>query len=232
MVIGEPQVRYLSRTPKPIEVPWLHASRIATSVERPRGYLVLPGWPAIERRLADHGLRVEKLTDDREVEVETIRVARPRFAAATRQGLTRVEADVSRARERREVPAGALWVPADQPDFEVAVQLLEPEAPDSLFAWGMLSEVLERKEYIDGFLLEAEARRRLGDPEVAAAWAKALEDPAFASDARARYFWWFERTPWRDETVGLLPYYRALEPPAAGDAGRSGGAVAPGSRNR
>ncbi len=76
----------------------------------------------------------------------------------------------------------------------------------------MLSSVLERKEYIDGFLLEAEARRQLADPEVAAAWAQALEDPAFAADARARYLWWFARTPWCDETVGLLPYYRALGP--------------------
>ena len=213
IVAGEPQLRYLSRTPRPIEVPWLHASRIASAVARPRGYYLLPGWPAIERRLADHGLRVERLGAGLELEVETIRVARPRFAAATRQGLTRVEADVTRARERRQVPAGALWIPADQPDFEVAVQLLEPEAPDSLFAWGLLSTVLERKEYIDGFLLEAEARRRLEDPALAADWARALADPAFAADARARYLWWFERTPWRDESVGLLPYFRALAAP-------------------
>lgn len=215
VVTGEPQVRYLSRTPAPIEVPWLHASRVGRSVARPRGYLVLPGWPEIERRIADHGLRFERLAAGGEMEVETVRVSKPRYAASTRQGLTRVEADVQRARERRAVPPGTLWIPADQPDFDVAVHLLEPEAPDSLFAWGMLSGVLERKEYIDPFLLEAEARRQLGDPAAAGAWAKALEDPAFAADRRARYEWWFARTPWWDETVGLLPFYRALAPPAA-----------------
>jgi hypothetical protein len=212
LVSGQPEVRYLSRRPRPIEVPWYHASRVAKSVARPRGYLLSPGWPQIERRVVDHGLRFERLTAPLELEVETLRVARPRFAASTRQGLTRVEADVARDRERRKVPAGTLWIPADQPDFDVAIQLLEPEAPDSLFAWGLLSTVLERKEYIDGFLLEPEARRLLADPAVAAEWGRALEDPAFAADTRARYLWWFARTPWWDETIGLLPYYRALGP--------------------
>ncbi len=209
-VSGQPEVSYLSRQPRPIEVPWYHSSRVAKSVSRPRGYLLLPGWPEIERRVVDHGLRFERLAAAAELEVETIRDARPRFAAATRQGLTRVEADVVRGRERRKVPAGTLWIPADQPDFEVAIQLLEPEAPDSLFAWGLLSEVLERKEYIDPFLLEREARRQLEDPEVAAAWTRALAEPGLAADERARYLWWFARTPWWDETIGLLPYSRVL----------------------
>ena len=52
---------------------------------------------------------------------------------------------VSRQVERRRIPKGSLWVPADQPDFEIAVQLLEPEAPDSLLRWGELLTVFERK---------------------------------------------------------------------------------------
>jgi hypothetical protein len=113
------------------------------------------------------------------------------------------------------VPAGTLWVPADQPDFAVAVQLLEPEAPDSLYAWGLLSTATERKEYIDSAVLEGLAADLLrDDPALAAAWDEALADPALAADPGARWLWWFRRTPYWDDTVGRLPILRALAVPA------------------
>jgi hypothetical protein len=99
-------------------------------------------------------------------------------------------------------------VPADQSDFEVAAQLLEPEAPDSLVRWGLLSQVLERKEYIEPRVLEGLARDQLADPAVAAAWRAALADPSFAADPQARWLWWYRRTPYWDERIGLLPYVR------------------------
>jgi hypothetical protein len=111
------------------------------------------------------------------------------------------------------VPAGALWVPADQPDFAVAVQLLEPEAPDSLFAWGQLSTVVERKEYIESAVLEDLVRAMLEEPAIAAEWAAALEDEELASDPSARWLWWYKRTPYWDPTVGRLPVLRVMHLP-------------------
>ena len=128
--------------------------------------------------------------------------------------------DVERSRERTTVPAGTLWVPADQPDFEVAAQLFEPDAPDSLVSWGMLSLVLERKEYIEPRVLEGLVREMLeADAGVAAEWELALQDEAFAADGGARYMWWYRRTPYWDDTVGLMPVLRALEVPGSTDSG-------------
>jgi hypothetical protein len=115
--------------------------------------------------------------------------------------------------ETRRFPAGTLWIPADQPDFEVAAQLLEPEAPDSLLSWGMLSSVFESKEYIDLPILEDLVREMLKDPKVAAEWESALKDETFAKDAQARQAWWYRRTPYWDETVGLLPVFRVMTRP-------------------
>ncbi|HSS52624.1 MAG TPA: hypothetical protein VLX28_27085, partial [Thermoanaerobaculia bacterium] len=195
------------------EVPWYHKSKAVQSLPRPRGYLVLPGWPQIEQRLRGHGLRVQRLVQPAAGEVETMRVSDPKPAPSTYQGLTRVTAKVERATERRRIPAGALWVPADQPDFEVAVQLLEPEGGDSLLSWGLLSTVFEGKEYIDPRVLEGLAANMLKDPRTAADWAAALKDEKFAADANARYQWWFRRTPYWDSTIGLLPYFRVMTAP-------------------
>jgi hypothetical protein len=53
----------------------------------------------------------------------------------------------------------------------------------------------------------------LADPRVRAEWEAALRDPAFAADQQARHLWWYRRTPYWDETVGLMPFYRALTAP-------------------
>jgi hypothetical protein len=213
VVGGGPLLRYRRGEVREIEVPYVLRAEVAHAVPRPRGYLVLPGWPAIEERLRVHGLRVERLAEPAELEVEALRVSDPKFAPFPYQGLTPVEATVSRAAERVPFPAGSLWVPADQPDFAVAVQLFEPEAEDSLLAWGLLNTVFERKEYIEPRVLEELAREMLKDPATAAAWQEALKDEKLAGDPGARYQWWYRRTPYWDDTVGRLPVFRAMKAP-------------------
>ena len=212
MATGEPILRYRPGEVREMEVPWYHRPKVALSLPRPRGYLVLPGWPQIEQRLRTHGLRVETIREPMEIEVETIRVSEPKFAARSYQGLHSVQAKVERKTERRRIPAGSLWVPADQPDFAIAVQLFEPEAPDSLLAWGLLSSVFEQKEYIDWRVLEGLAAEMIKDPQTAADFQEAMKDEKLAKDPFARYLWWYRRTPYWDETVGLLPIYRVMKP--------------------
>jgi hypothetical protein len=215
VVSGQPLLRYRRGEVAEAEVPWYHLSVAEKTVPRPRGYLVMPGWTAIEQRLRWHGLRVEKLQKPAELEVEVARVGNPKLASFPYQGMIQVTgADIERHKEKRAVPAGTLWIPADQPDFELAAQLLEPEAPDSLFAWGMLSTVFEQKEYIDAGVLEDKAQEMLKDPATAEAWKKALQDEKFAADAFSRYLWWYRRTPYWDDTIGLLPIFRVTQAPA------------------
>jgi hypothetical protein len=215
VVTGQPFQRQRRGEAGPPSFPWQHVPRVVKSVPRPRGYFVLPGWPQIEQPLKMHGLQVARVDEPVEIEVETSRLAAPRFAARTYQGVHQVESvEVTRRLEKRRIPAGSLWIPADQPDFEVAANLLEPEAPDSLLSWGLLSSVFERKEYIDLPVLEDLVREMLKDPKAAAEWDAALEDETFAKDREARQLWWYRRTRYWDETVDLLPVFRAMTRPA------------------
>ena len=56
------------------------------------------------------------------------------------------------------------------------------------------------------------------DPKLSAEWAAKLVDPKFAASSRERYRFFYSRTPYWDESVGLLPVYRLeapLTPPPA-----------------
>lgn len=205
--LGRPLLHYQRGVVREIEVPWYHRAKPALTVPRPRGYLVLPGWPQIEERLEGHGLKVRRLEKPVTALVETLRLSQPRFESRSYQGLVGVKVTVERKPERRSFPAGTIWIPADQPDFEVAAQLLEPEASDSLVSWGLLSTIWERKEYIDPGVLDRLARAMLEDPVIAAEWEAALKDETLAKDSSARYLWWYRKTPYWDSTVGLAPVF-------------------------
>jgi len=213
VVTGGERVVYHPGEIREIELEWRHAPVPVLELARPRGYLVLAGWPQIEEVVADHGLKALRLTADTKLEVETVRLSNPKLATSPYQGVAMVEDfDVSRQTERRTIPAGSLWIPADQPDFEIAVQLFEPEAPDSLVRWGAVSTLFERKIYIGTDVLEELAREMLADDAIRQEWEAALTDSTFATDHRARYLWWYRRTPYWDETVGLLPVLRVMHP--------------------
>lgn len=214
MVTGKPMIRFSCAPDDPVlDVPWRHRPEAELNIERPRGYILMPGWIEAERRLLLHGLIMRKLSAPMTLEVETIRLAHAKTASSPYQGRVGIEDfETSRRTERREIPEGALWIPANQPDFEIAVQLLEPEAPDSLVRWGLLNSVFERKEYIGLDTLEALAQNMLSNPETRKSWEEALKDEDFANNGSARYIWWYQKTAFWDESVGLMPVYRVMKP--------------------
>ncbi len=212
VVFGGKRIKYLPGKLRKVEIEWRHLPVPELTLARPRGYLVLPGWPQINALIAGHGLHASTVVKEARIDVETIRLSSPEFARSSYQGVVMVEDfKVDRKVESRMIPEGSLWIPADQPAFEIAVQLFEPEAPDSLVRWGAISSVFERKIYIGTGLLEELARDMLADETIREAWEKALGDPEFAADPSARYMWWYRRTPYWDESVGLVPVLRAMK---------------------
>jgi hypothetical protein len=213
LVTGNKRIQYHPGRLRKVELEWRHTPVPELTLPRPRGYIVLSGWPQIETVARGHGLKVVEIDREIDLEVETSRLSNAKFGSFPYQGVAMVQDfDVSRQTELRTIPAGSLWIPANQPDFEIAVQLFEPEAPDSLVRWGAVSSLFERKIYIGSDVLEKLANEMLDDEEVRRQWEAALEDADFAGSRRARYLWWYQRTPYWDESVGLLPIMRVMAP--------------------
>ena len=177
-VTGRPVVRWDRAQKKTIRIPSLEHARPTVTVPRPAAYLIPAGFGNVEERLKAHGIRYEMLPAARTLAVGTSRASSAVFAKTSYQGRVRVEAKISRAVETRMIPAGSLYVPLDTELANVAIALLEPESPDSLFAWGELSSCLEEKEYMDTRVLDPLAEEMLAkDPELKAEWEEKLEGP-------------------------------------------------------
>ena len=111
---------------------------------------------------------------------------------------------------RLSFPAGSVIVPLDQRAGRVAVHLLEPQAPDSLLAWGFFNAIFERKEYAEPYVMESLARDMLAkDPKLREEFERRLaQDKAFAASPEARLEFFYRHSPWWDPRLGLYPVGR------------------------
>ena len=208
-VSGDVKVEWLGQ-PITTRAPMRRASEATASVPRAKAYWVPASWPEIIARLDLNGIRYERIDAPREVDVEMYRFDAPTFAGSQFEGHVRVTANAKPERRRERFPAGSVRVPTDQPLGTLAVLLLEPSSPDSLFQWGFFSSILAVTEYIEGYIVEPMAERMLAaDPKLAAEFrAKVATDDAFRGDPRARLQWFYQRTPWYDERARLYPVGR------------------------
>lgn len=181
-------------------------------VRRPKAYWIPPVWSEVIARLEDHGIEMERLAGAREVDVEMYRFRDVELGDQAFEGHVRVMAEADVETHRELYPAGSVRIPLDQPLGDLAMLLLEPMAADSFFQWGFFLEILQRTEYIEGYVLEPMARRMLEeDPALRAEFEKKLaEDSDFAGDPRARLRFFYERTPYFDARWRLYPVGREM----------------------
>ena len=210
LVGAEPYTRY-GDEPLDVEVPVFDGVDVEMHVEAPAGYLIPPQYPEVVRRLRLHGLEVHPLEQGVTLPVEMVRIEAAEFADAPYQGRQRADvAEWSVEEQQRTFPAGSVWVPLDQPTARVAVHLLEPCGPDSFFAWGFFSSVMERKEYFERYVMEPMAQEMLdNDDELRAEFEQRLEqDEEFRDSAWQRLEFFYRRTEHADPDWRLYPVAR------------------------
>jgi len=214
VALGRPVIRYDESTPRIWEIPLREGQRPTATTILPRGGWIVPAAfaPLLADRLRLHGVRFAPLDRGRRgVEVEAFRATETVFGAAPHEGRQTLSVKGAWEKERRDVAAGSLWVPAAQPRALLAAHLLEPLAPDSFLAWGEFNGAFEKKEYIEDYVIEPFARELLArDAAVRADFERRLaDDPGFASDPRARLEYFYRRHPAYDAAYLLYPVLRA-----------------------
>ena len=221
-ISGSRRIEY-TREPVEITVPRETSLKVTLSVVPPRAYIVPAPWTSAIETLQAHGLRLRKLARAWEGEVETYRCETPVWHARPFEGRQvlfppgegggrslATPGACATVRERLSFPAGSVVVPLDQRAARVAIHLLEPQAPDSLLAWGVFNSIFERKEYAEPYVMESLARDMLSkDPALQAEFERRLEtDQEFAGSPEARLDFFYRRSPWWDPRVGLYPVGR------------------------
>lgn len=203
--------------PRDMSVPLVPVNRPRAVVSRPAAYLLPPEFADIAQRLAWHGIPIETLEEAQTLKVESYRLPEARIAPPEAwtpnpfEGRIRMDsgAPVVNVSEQR-FPAGSFRVSTDHELGELAVLLLEPQAPDSFFQWGYFLEMFTRTEYAEPYVMEPLAQAMLNaDPELEATFqAKLAADPDFAASPSRRLMWFYERSPFYDPRYRRYPIAR------------------------
>ena len=204
---GTKEVRWLP-VPKVYEKLPVHIDMNGATLLRPKFFYVPVTKPELIERLKLHGIELEVLEQDTTVAVSLARLDGPHADPEPFEGHYRLHPGELHWEQRMETyPAGSARISTVQPLGELVMMLLDPESDESFLAWGFFPEILQRTEYIEGYVLAPLAEKMLAvDPKLKAEFeAKLAGDKAFADNPTARLEWFYAHTPFYDDRYLLYP---------------------------
>jgi hypothetical protein len=129
---------------KPVRMIEYGEFRATRRLKAPAAYLLAPA----ERRAADmliaHGITVERLDREIELDVEQYTIKEINRAERPFQGHRETKLKVETSMVRRVFPKGSYLVSMRQPKAALIFYLLEPESDDGLANWNFFDEYLEK----------------------------------------------------------------------------------------
>jgi hypothetical protein len=236
-ISGAQMVTY-SHTPRTWTLPFQSGVTVKAQAQPPAAYIIPVQWKEVIDVLAEHGIAMKRLTAAWTGKVETYQCSKmqwqrppfegrhPIFTGEAPPGQGGKFGDCGIVERELSFPAGSAVVQLNQRLSKVAVQWLEPSAPDSAMAWGFFDPIFEQKEYGEPYVLEKLAEKMLAADDLLKAefQSKLQTDPAFAANPEARLNFFYDRSPWfAANHVGAYPVGRLKSVdglPLAGGAGR------------
>lgn len=205
-VTGGDWIRFSDR-PHTYKLPYFDTVRPDQTARLPEAYLVPPEWGIAIERLDAHHIAYTRLAAPATLPVRTWKFSNAKWQEAPYEGHHPVTFDAEPWSETRTFPAGTVVVDLNQRAARVIAHLLEPKGPDSLVRWGYFDSIFERVEYVESYVIEQMI------PDLLAAnptWGAELEaakqaSPEFANDPWAIRYWFYARTPYWDDRVGVYP---------------------------
>jgi hypothetical protein len=211
-ISGSTWIQYDPQKKQTYEIPNWNGLLPDISVAPPAAYAIPAPWAGLITRLERHGIAYRRLSCGTPVEAMGYHLDNPEWEAQPFEGHMMLRAVAVTPIPRNEtLPPGSVIVPLDQPAANLAIELLEPDAPDSLLRWGMTDAIFEAKEYGEPRVVEKLARDMLAkDAGLKAEFEQKLaNDAAFAGNPRARLAFFFQHSPWfAAQRVGAYPVLR------------------------
>jgi murein tripeptide amidase MpaA len=210
-ISGGPSIHYFPDQPQNWKVPFFDEVIPSLTVTAPQeGYFIPPAWAKlVQSKLDLHDVHYTILKAASARSAQVFRATKTDFAATPFEGRQQLKVTGSWSAEARAQLPGTLFVPIHQANARIAMQILEPLAPDSLLSWGFFNAAFEQKEYMEAYVAEDVAAEMLKNEKIADEFhARLKSDPEFAKDPKKRLAFFYEKHPSYDERFNLYPIYR------------------------
>ena len=210
-----PRLYFDHNAPRDVMVRWQDKYLPSVRVVKPAAYIIPQAWRQVIQRLEKHGVTIDRLKKDTVLSVEAYRIGKLETVKQPAEGHYLHYAIEAKTENRTvTVHAGDAILLMGRNTDRFVMETLEPQAPDSWFAWGFFDSVLQQKEWFSPFVFEDKAAELLEkDAALREAFhAKRAEDTAFAADGWAQLYFIYQRSPYFEPGYKLYPVYRVPAP--------------------
>ncbi|WP_192821738.1 M14 family metallopeptidase [Rufibacter sp. LB8] len=212
-VSGLERLYYDRNAPFTRPVKFFDTFRPTLSVSKPVAYIIPQAWSEVIERLQQNQVALKRLQKDTVLTPETYYITDYKTGQRPYEGhYLHTDVQVRKAQQPIQYYAGDYVVYLNQVSNRFLVEVLEPQAPDSYFAWNFFDSVLGQKEHFSAYVFEDLAAQYLTqDPKLKAALdAAKAKDPALAKSAQAQLNFIYRKTPHYETTHNRYPVARWL----------------------
>lgn len=212
-VSGLPRLWYDRSAPYEKQIPYYNHFKPSLSVAKPTAYVIPQAWEHVIERLKINGVAMKRLTQDVELETETYFIKDFKTRNGWEGHYYHSAVTLEKKMLKRKFGKGDVVVLTNQNANRYLLETLEPNAPDSWFAWNFFEPILMQKEYFSAYVFEDLAAQFLKEnPKVKAELdAKRSTDAEFANDAAAQLDWVYRQSPWYEPTHRMYPVARLAD---------------------
>lgn len=212
-VSGLPRLYYDRSKPFTKQIKYFNYFNTKLTIQKPDAYIIPQGWWKVIELLKLNKVQMVVLSRDTAITVQVYRIedykASPRaYEMHHMNSDVKVSASVKTIKFRK----GDIYIPMNQVANRFLMEVLEPQADDSYFAWNFFDGILGQKEGFSGYHFEDVAAQYLKEhPEVKTRLEeRRASDTAFAKSAQAQLDFVYKNSPWYEPAHLTYPVYRVV----------------------
>ena len=212
-VTGEDRMYYDRKRPFEKTIPFYNSYSANITIEKPNAYIVPQAYMSVIDRLKINGVHVEQISADQKMELEVYRIEDYQSRKTPYEGhYLHTKVEVSKSTETIQIHRGDYMIKTDQIKNRYIIETLEPQAPDSYFAWNFFDGILMQKEYFSSYVFEELAEDILKkDPMLKKEFEeKKKADKDFRKNSYGQLDFIYKRSPYYEKTYKRYPVYRVI----------------------
>ena len=212
-VSGLPRLYYDRTKPFEATIKFYNSYEEKTTVRKPVAYLLPQGWWKVAELLKVNRVNMIQLAKDTLIEVEAYHIDDYKTSPGQFEGHhINTGVVVSSSTKKVRFRKGDYYIPMDQIANRFLIEVLEPHAPDSYFAWNYFDAILGQKEGYSAYAFEETAVELLqNDPELKKKFENQKStDTAFANNGSAQLNFIYQHSNYYEPAHMNYPVYRAI----------------------
>lgn len=183
-------------------------------IDAPKYYLIPQQWRQVIARMETNQVEMIRLSNDTTMLVEAYMIDEFKTSRNPYEGHYRhYDVRVSSKEIELDCRKGDLLIPVNQWRNRYIVETLEPEAPDSFFAWNYFDAILQQKEHFSSYVFEDHAVKLLEqNPEIKRELEAAkASDSSLAQSAYRQLDFIYQRSAHREPEYLRYPIFRVTK---------------------